>query len=80
MYLELIRHCYEAYTLYLFFMLLVNYLEGEENIIAIFGMLTMLLLFFFAFFFAFFFGYWSHTHTHTHNAYTHTHTHLHTHI
>ena len=36
-YLELIRHCYEAYTLYLFFMLLVNYLEGEENIIAIFG-------------------------------------------
>lgn len=36
-YLELIRHCYEAYTLYLFFMLLVNYLEGEDNIIAIFG-------------------------------------------
>ena len=35
----LIRECYEAYVLYSFFLLLVNYLEGEEKIIEIFGLL-----------------------------------------
>jgi bacteriorhodopsin len=37
-FVELIRHCYEAYVLYCFFLLLVNYLEGENNIITIFGL------------------------------------------
>ena len=37
-FVELARHCYEAYVLYCFFLLLVNYLEGEANIITMFGL------------------------------------------
>mmetsp|Transcript_32756 Transcript_32756/g.51200 ORF Transcript_32756/g.51200 Transcript_32756/m.51200 type:complete len:350 (-) Transcript_32756:40-1089(-) len=34
--ITLVRECYEAYVLYSFFLLLVNYLEGEDQIITIF--------------------------------------------
>jgi len=35
-FVHLLRSCYEAFVLYCFFNLLVNYLDGEDNIIAIF--------------------------------------------
>lgn len=34
-YFDLVRDCYEAYVLYCFFALLMNFLEGEENLVSI---------------------------------------------
>tara|TARA_R110002050_G_scaffold233642_1_gene369557 strand:+ start:1917 stop:2237 length:321 start_codon:yes stop_codon:yes gene_type:complete len=36
-YLNVFRDFYEAFALYSFFVLLVNYMEGEENIVSMLG-------------------------------------------